>query len=796
MAEHNLPIFSRQSEVVHSEKVIIAEAIKPIRVLHIGNVANYAYNIGKILQTEGIESHVISWDYYHINAHPVWEEGSFDASSVGDHFFPKLPVPSVTGFAEPQWFVQGPRVLACLTLIAQNEGKFRRANFFRRLLRKHAQQVHDPRYRTRMAAGRQRLIELICADLLGGFEHPETLSRAMRRLPRGVMKVPSDRFDALRRTKLNHLEALRWTSLNRLDALRWTLLNRINALRWTVLYRIDALRWTLKNNISVLRWTLLNHINALRWIVLNRISALRNRISALRWIVLNRINGLRWAILNHIDALRSAMLRAGATLPRPVKQVLKKAIGWNRWVVAPQSPNLLTTLPLQSTSGKPAVIGTAAASLENACGEPITGSADIATARKPPTVESPPPTPHKAKDQGLVVLYKQMHSTSGEPADIGVSAAFSGNACGAPMTGSADLSPTPKPPTVESLPPTPFEAHVQSLITQYKQIYPERDFDPMLLRQYEHTLPLMRRLFSHYDLIIGYAIEGIWPLMAGAPYVAYEFGTIRNIPFADTPMGRLAAVTYLNAEQTVVTNSDNEAPAKRLGRPFFFLPHVVNEGGLLTPHEAEAAREEFIAEYGGDFIVFHPSRQHWDEARDTNWDKGNDHLWRGFARLVLNDAPNARCIAVAWGEQLARSKALIEELGITENVVWIDPQPHIAMMRYICLCDVVCDQFTIPTFGGIPPKAFHAGKPVVTSFDPGLHHWCFDELPPLIPANSAQLVYQALARLYADREFSSALGRKGADWYRRKNSNARVREVLLANLKGLQRTTVDPTRQS
>jgi glycosyltransferase involved in cell wall biosynthesis len=337
---------------------------------------------------------------------------------------------------------------------------------------------------------------------------------------------------------------------------------------------------------------------------------------------------------------------------------------------------------------------------------------------------------------------------------------------------------------------------VQSLIAQYKQIYPERDFDPMLLRQYEHTLPLMRRLFSHYDLIIGYAIDGIWPLMAGAPYVAYEFGTIRNIPFSDTPMGRLAAVTYLNAEQTVVTNSDNEAPAKRLGRPFFFLPHVVNEGGLLTPHEAETARKEFIAEYGGNFIVFHPSRQHWDEARDTNWDKGNDHLWRGFARLVRDTAPNARCVAVAWGEQLARSKALIEELGITANVVWINPQVHIAMMRYICLCDVVCDQFTIPTFGGIPPKAFNAGKPVVTAFDPGLHHWCFDELPPLIPANSAQLVYEALTRLYIDREFAAALGRKGADWYRRENSNARVREVLLANLRGLQSTKRDTATRS
>jgi glycosyltransferase involved in cell wall biosynthesis len=731
-------------------------AIKPLRVLHIGNVANYAYNIGKILQSEGIENHVIAWDYYHINAHPVWEEGVFDAASVGDHFFPKLPGPYLTGFAEPQWFVQGPRVLACLALIAQNEGKFWRANFFRRLLRKHVKQVHDSTYRARMAAGRQRLIELVCTDLLGGLGNPETLSLVSRRFPNGLVKVPSIRIEALRRTGLRRLDTLRWTSLNRLEPLRWTALNHISAWRWAV----------------------------------------SNRINALRWKILNRINALHWSILNGVDALRSVTIRVGATLPLPVKQVVKKAIGWNRLVVAPPSPNLAATMPLYPTSGKPADTAATVASSGNACGEPMTGGVAVSLEAKPPTVDSLPPSSSMVQDKGLVVHYKKAHSTSAGPADIRAVAASSGNTCGEPITGSADVSAARKSPTVESLPPTPFEAHVQSLIAQYKQIYPERDFDPMLLRQYEHTLPLMRRLFSHYDLIIGYAIDGIWPLMAGAPYVAYEFGTIRNIPFSDTPMGRLAAVTYLNAEQTVVTNSDNEAPAKRLGRPFFFLPHVVNEGGLLTPHEAETARKEFIAEYGGNFIVFHPSRQHWDEARDTNWDKGNDHLWRGFARLVRDTAPNARCVAVAWGEQLARSKALIEELGITANVVWINPQVHIAMMRYICLCDVVCDQFTIPTFGGIPPKAFNAGKPVVTAFDPGLHHWCFDELPPLIPANSAQLVYEALTRLYIDREFAAALGRKGADWYRRENSNARVREVLLANLRGLQSTKRDTATRS
>jgi glycosyltransferase involved in cell wall biosynthesis len=309
-------------------------------------------------------------------------------------------------------------------------------------------------------------------------------------------------------------------------------------------------------------------------------------------------------------------------------------------------------------------------------------------------------------------------------------------------------------------------------------------------------MPLMRRLFAPYDVVVGYAVEGIWPLMAGRPYVAYEFGTIRNLPFEDSAMGRLAALVYRHCEQTIVTNSDNEAPAKRLGRPYFFLPHVVNESGLLDATSAAAFRAELVARHGGDFFIFHPPRQHWDETRDTNWDKGNDHLFRGFAELVRSGAAGARCITVAWGQTLEKSRALVEELGITDKVIWITPQPHIAMMRHVCACDVVCDQFTIPTFGGIPPKAFHAGKPVVTAFDPALHAWCFEEMPPLLPANSAQAVAAALIGLHADPQRRAEIGARGADWYRRFNSNARVLSVLEQNLAGLAptQTSTQPVR--
>jgi glycosyltransferase involved in cell wall biosynthesis len=608
---------------LHRKIIGAFSMVKPVkRVLHIGNVANYGYNIGKLLQQEGLQSHTINWDYYHINAQPMWEEGRLDPSGVGDHFFPKLPSALDAGFANPVWYVQGPRELACLTLIAMNERKAVRAAVFRWLLNRHLARIHDRAYRENSAPRDARILAFAFKVALGGFGTSAKLS--------GVLRVVLNRFTGFSTAKL-------------LPPFGGALFSRL------------------------------------------RVSSVRHAL------------GVKWKVLNALDAIRSLARRI-------VRKALRHA---GITIGAPRTVPILPSSPTPSS---------------------IAPTADPAFAA-----------------EGEAVAAASRHTT--------------------------------------------FEALVQSLIRQYQTVHPDRSFDPMLLMQYQHTLPIMSRLFRHYDLIIGYAIEGIWPLVAGFPYVAYEFGTIRNLPFEDTATGRLAYLTYRNCEQIIVTNCDNEAPAKRLARPYFFLPHVVNESGRLDDRETENARSAFIAEHGGRFVVFHPSRQHWDEQRDTNWDKGNDHLFRGFARLVKNEAPEARCIAVAWGQSLERSKALIAELGIEENIVWISPQPHIAMMRYICLSDVVCDQFTIPTFGGIPPKAFHAGKPVITSFDPGLHHWCFDSLPPILSADTPDAVHAALAMLHGDPLKAREIGEAGERWYVKENSNARVRQVLLSRLSGLKETS-------
>jgi glycosyltransferase involved in cell wall biosynthesis len=66
---------------------------RPLRVLHIGNIANNAYLNAVFLQRAGIECHVLCYDYYDLMATPEWESA---------------PTPEWKT-ARPVWFVQGPQ---------------------------------------------------------------------------------------------------------------------------------------------------------------------------------------------------------------------------------------------------------------------------------------------------------------------------------------------------------------------------------------------------------------------------------------------------------------------------------------------------------------------------------------------------------------------------------------------------------------------------------------------------------------------------------------------------------------
>ncbi len=93
------------------------------RVLHVGNIANNAYNIAKLLNDAGLDCDVICYDYYHVMGSPEWEDASF-TGAIADQFRPDWASVDLHGFQRPRWFAQGPLHQCIDYLVAKRSGDF------------------------------------------------------------------------------------------------------------------------------------------------------------------------------------------------------------------------------------------------------------------------------------------------------------------------------------------------------------------------------------------------------------------------------------------------------------------------------------------------------------------------------------------------------------------------------------------------------------------------------------------------------------------------------------------------
>lgn len=294
------------------------------------------------------------------------------------------------------------------------------------------------------------------------------------------------------------------------------------------------------------------------------------------------------------------------------------------------------------------------------------------------------------------------------------------------------------------------------------------------------SVAAMGSLAACYDVVHAYGAEAILPFSAGVhPYVAWEHGTLRQFPFDPGVQGPLIAQAYQHADAVVITNADTRASAERLGiTRYRFIPHPINE---QRPSAADwqRTRQELLAELSSDFIVFHPSRQHWTAERDPSFEKGNDCLIHGLAEF-FRDRPGAAAVFVDWGASVAASRELLRERGIAARVKWIPPQTGMSLARLMLATDVTADQFYLGAFGSTMPRALSLERPVLIYLDEAAHAWCFDQQPPVMNAREPDEIATVLRRAYDDPVARQQLAAQGREWYGRYHSNDVMGDALTA----------------
>lgn len=280
-----------------------------------------------------------------------------------------------------------------------------------------------------------------------------------------------------------------------------------------------------------------------------------------------------------------------------------------------------------------------------------------------------------------------------------------------------------------------FQARCAELIADFDRRFPDRPDRLVMLDMlpYRSVLPLWKELFSRYDLVEAYATDPILAMLTGYhPCVAYEHGTIRDIPFADNSTARLTALAYARCDAVVITNPDCRAAADRLGvQKFVPVPHLIDrkyydpgiaDDGPLPPAVCPP-------------YIFSPARHDWDI-------KGTDILIRAFA-AIAHEYPDLQLVTPSWGGDVNRSLELMAQLGLSDRVAMIEPLNIHNLIRVTRGARALVDQFRFGVFGGIGPTALAVGTPLITHLDHDKSDWCM-EPPPYFQAHDVATCTQAL----------------------------------------------------
>jgi len=115
-----------------------------------------------------------------------------------------------------------------------------------------------------------------------------------------------------------------------------------------------------------------------------------------------------------------------------------------------------------------------------------------------------------------------------------------------------------------------------------------------------------------------------------------------------------------------------------------------------------------------DFMVVSHMRHVWG-GPTTPSTKGNDKLLRAWAAfLKKNPTLSATLVLIEYGPHVSKSKKLIEELGIKDNIVWMPRMMRKDIMVGLFYADIVCGEFVNSWLtGGVTFEGLVVGKPIL-----------------------------------------------------------------------------------
>lgn len=200
--------------------------------------------------------------------------------------------------------------------------------------------------------------------------------------------------------------------------------------------------------------------------------------------------------------------------------------------------------------------------------------------------------------------------------------------------------------------------------------------------------------------------------------------------------------------------------------PMIYLPSYEN---YLEQEEVKAsayfkkfaeARDKY------DFLIFCQTRHNWFEVEDIWADKGNDILIYGYADFVKNNPElNAGMILFEYGDDVAKSKELIAQLGLTDRVEWFPTMKRKELMIGVAIADVCAGQLRtgVLMYGSLI-EILAMGKPVLANRKLGEEANDYPWMYPLLQSETRAKVTSNLQSVLDDAEQIGANAVDGRRW--------------------------------
>ncbi|PCJ67838.1 MAG: hypothetical protein COA58_01495 [Bacteroidetes bacterium] len=131
------------------------------------------------------------------------------------------------------------------------------------------------------------------------------------------------------------------------------------------------------------------------------------------------------------------------------------------------------------------------------------------------------------------------------------------------------------------------------------------------------------------------------------------------------------------------------------GTPFVY--RKIYKENLLLPHRYRDLREK------NDLIIVNQARQLW-VTHDTmgHESKGSDVIIRGYSQFLKKKPKiSSKLLLFEYGPDVDYTKALINELDISSNVIWLPRMQRKELMTFVKMADFACGEFKPGCIGGL-----------------------------------------------------------------------------------------------